>query len=88
MNEHGVLPGLWPIHGDGILARRGDLVLLIHPAGGAFTDRLLDLLADTAQAGESGLRFADLVSAEFDADTAAADTAVDEQSRVVVAFGP
>ena len=45
---HGVLPGLWPIHGDGVLARQGDLVLLIHPAGGAFTDRLLDLLAGAA----------------------------------------
>lgn len=45
MTEYGVLPGLWPIHGDGVLARQGDLVLLIHPAGGAFTDRLLDLLA-------------------------------------------
>ena len=35
MSGHGVLPGLWPIHGDGVLARQGDLVLLIHPAGGA-----------------------------------------------------
>ena len=65
MSEHGVLPDLWPICGDGVLARQGDLVLLVHPAGGAFTDRLLDLLADTAQANESGLRFTDLVSAEF-----------------------
>jgi len=68
VSEHGVLPGLWPIHGDGVLARQGDLVLLIHPAGGAFTDRLLDLLAAAARAGESGLGFTDLVSAEFDAD--------------------
>ena len=88
MNEHGVRPGLWPIHGDGVLARRGDLVLLIHPAGGAFTDRMLDLLDDTARADEGGLRFAGLVSAEFDADAAVADTAVDEQGPVVVAFGP
>ena len=42
MTEHGVLPGLWPIHGDGVLARQGDLVLLIHPAGGVFTDDLIE----------------------------------------------
>ena len=88
MTEHGVLPGLWPIHGDGVLARQGDLVLLIHPAGGAFTDRLLDLLTDSARAGQSGLRFTELVSAEFDADAAAADTAADQSGPAVVAFGP
>jgi FHA domain len=87
MSEHGMLPGLWPIQGDGVLARQGDLVLLIHPAGGAFTDRLLDLLAATARAGESGLRFTDLVSAEFDADASAAPTAA-EHGPAVVAFGP
>jgi hypothetical protein len=86
VSEHGVLPGLWPIHGDGVLARQGDLVLLIHPAGGAFTDRLLDLLTAAARAGESGLRFTDLVSAEFDADASAPNTA--EQGPAVVAFGP
>jgi FHA domain len=88
VTEHGVLPGLWPIHGDGVLARQGDLVLLIHPAGGAFTDRLLDLLADAAKAGQGGLRFTDLVSAEFDADAAAAGTAADPPGPAVVAFGP
>ena len=88
MTEHGVLPGLWPIHGDGVLARQGDLVLLIHPAGGAFTDRLLDLLTDSARAGQSGLRFTELVSAEFDANAAAADTAADQSGPAVVAFGP
>ncbi|HJY96842.1 MAG TPA: hypothetical protein VJ371_17965, partial [Streptosporangiaceae bacterium] len=86
MTEHGVLPGLWPIHGDGVLARQGDLVLLIHPAGGVFTDRLLDLLTDAARAHATGLRFTDLVSAEFDTDAAAADA--DQQGPAVVAFGP
>jgi FHA domain len=88
VTERGVLPGLWPIHGDGVLARQGDLVLLIHPAGGAFTDRLLDLLADAAKTGQSGLRFTDLVSAEFDADATAAATAADQPGPAVVAFGP
>jgi len=87
MTKHGVLPGLWPIHGDGVLARLGDLVLLIHPAGGAFTDRLLDLLASAARAGESGLRFTDLVSAQFDADASVVGAA-SEHGPAVVAFGP
>jgi FHA domain len=85
MTGHGVLPGLWPIQGDGVLARQGDLVLLIHPAGGPFTDRLLGLLADSARAGQDGLRFTELVSAEFDADAAAAG---DRPGPAVVAFGP
>jgi hypothetical protein len=84
----GVLPGLWPIHGDGVLARQGDLVLLIHPAGGAFTDRLLDLLTDAARAGEPGLRFASLISAEFDSDAAAAGGQPARPGPAAVAFGP
>jgi hypothetical protein len=87
VTEHGILPGLWPIHGDGVLARQGDLVLLIHPAGGVFTDQLLDLLGEAARARANGLRFTDLVSAQFDADAAAADAA-DQQGPAVVAFGP
>ena len=88
MTEHGILPGLWPIHGDGVLARQGDLVLLIHPAGGAFTDRLLDLLAEAARSRADGLAFTDLVSAQFDADAAAADLAAGQPGPAVVAFGP
>jgi FHA domain len=84
----GVLPGLWPIHGDGVLARQGNLVLLIHPAGGAFTDRLLDLLTDAARAGEPGLRFASLISAEFDSDAAAASGQPSRPGPAAVAFGP
>ncbi len=83
----GVLPGLWPIHGDGVLARQGNLVLLIHPAGGAFTDRLLDLLTDAARAGEPGLRFASLISAEFDSDAAAAGGQPSRPGPAAVAFG-
>jgi hypothetical protein len=88
VTEHGILPGLWPIHGDGVLARQGDLVLLIHPAGGPFTDQLLDLLGEAARARADGLRFTDLVSAQFDADAAAADATADQQGPAVVAFGP
>ena len=84
----GVLPGLWPIHGDGVLARQGNLVMLIHPAGGAFTDRLLDLLTDAARAGEPGLRFASLISAEFDSDAAAASGQPGRPGPAAVAFGP
>jgi hypothetical protein len=86
VSEYGVLPGLWPIHGDGVLARQGDLVLLVHPAGGPFTDRLLDLLASAARAGETGRQFAALISAEYESDAAAA--AGDEDGPAAVAFGP
>jgi hypothetical protein len=87
VTEHGILPGLWPIQGDGVLARQGDLVLLIHPGGGSFTDRLLEVLADAARTGASGLEFTARVAAEFDSAAAAADR-VDELGPAVVAFGP
>ncbi len=70
-----------------MLARQGDLVLLIHPGGGPFTDRLLELLADAARTRASGLQFTDRVSAELDADASAADPAA-EHGPAVVAFGP
>jgi FHA domain len=80
-------PGLWPIPGDGVLARQGDLVLLVYPAGGSFTDRLLDLLADSSRTGRDGRQFADLVWSAVDADAAEA-RADNEQAPAVVAFGP
>ena len=88
MSDHGVLPGLWPIQGDGVLARQRDLVLLIHPAGGPLADRLLDLLAEAARANEGGRGFADLVSAAFDTDAAKADAARNQPDPAAVAFGP
>jgi len=87
VTEHGVLPGLWPIQGDGVLARQGDLILLIHPGGGSFTDRLLEVLADAARIRADGLHFTDRVSAEFDTDATAADPS-SEAGPAVVAFGP
>jgi hypothetical protein len=71
-----------------VLARQGDLVLLIHPAGGAFTDRLLNLLAEVARTGGDGLRFTGLISAEFDADASSADPTAAQPGPAVVAFGP
>ncbi len=89
MNEQGTPPGLWPIQGDGVLARQGDLVVLIHPAGGTFADQLLDLLADSARAGEDGRCFAERVFAAFDSDAAAAGKAASgEPGPAAVAFGP
>ena len=83
-------PGLWPVYGDGVLAREGDLVLLIHPAGGTFSDRLLDLLADAARAGEDGGRFAYRASSAFDGDAASAPegSPSPEPGPGAVAFGP
>ncbi|MFY9929657.1 MAG: FHA domain-containing protein [Streptosporangiaceae bacterium] len=88
MSGHGVLPGLWPIQGDGVLARQRDLVLLVHPVGGPLADRLLDLLADAARADEGGRHFTERVSAAFDSDAAEADTARNKPSPAAVAFGP
>jgi FHA domain len=83
-------PGLWPIHGDGVLAQQGDLVLLIYPAGGVFTDRLLDLLADAAGTGHDGLRYVELITSAFESDAASAATAAagDQPGPAAVAFGP
>jgi FHA domain len=88
VSDYHVLPGLWPIQGDGVLARQRDLVLLVYPPGGSFAARLLDRLADAARAREDGRRFADLVLAEFDSDAAEADTVGDELGPAAVAFGP
>jgi FHA domain len=88
VSDHGVLPGLWPIQGDGVLGRQRDLVLLMHPVGGPLADRLLGLLADAARAGYGGRRFADLVSSVFDSDAAEADAAHGKPGPAAVAFGP
>jgi len=47
-------PGLWPVHGDGVLARHGNLILLSSLESGQFVDVLLDLLDQVASAGGDG----------------------------------
>ena len=64
-------PGLWPVPGDGVLARHGSLILLSSLDSGQFVDVLLDLLERVASAGGDGRQFADQVAAVLEADEAA-----------------
>jgi hypothetical protein len=75
----GHAPGLFPVPGDGVLARRGDLILLCSLEDSQTADGLLDLLEQFAAARSDGRQFTDAV-----AD--ALDTAGGTQS--VLAFGP
>jgi len=54
-------PGLWPVPGDGVLAREGDLVLLGSIADADFADSLVALLAVVADAGDDGRQLAGAV---------------------------
>ncbi len=53
MSEATHSPGLWPVHGDGVLARHGNLILLSSLESGQFVDVLLDLLDQVASAGSN-----------------------------------
>lgn len=64
-------PGLWPVPGDGVLARHGSLILLTSLDSGQFVDVLLDLLGRVASAGGDGRQFADQVAALLETDEAA-----------------
>jgi hypothetical protein len=54
--------GLWPVPGDGVLARHGSLILLSSLESGQFVDVLLDLLERVASAGGDGREFADQIA--------------------------
>ncbi len=78
-------PGLWPVPGDGVLARHGSLILLSSLDSGQFVDVLLDLLERMASAGGDGRQFADQVAAVLEADEAAG--VADGAGPSVLAFG-
>jgi hypothetical protein len=82
-------PGLWPVPGDGVLARHGDLVLLSSLDDSPFVDTLLDLLEHVAATDGDGRRFADAVA---DAVEIAAATGAPGSGEAagpsVLAFGP
>jgi len=81
VSEHsGHAPGLWPVPGDGVLARRGNLILLSSVESAPLVDALLDVLERVAAAGGDGRAFANAVA-----------DAVEEGQDVeqaVLAFGP
>jgi hypothetical protein len=78
--------GLWPVPGDGVLAREGDLVLLASIADADFADSLVALLAVVAGAGDDGRQLASVVE-DAVAGSAWPATA-GAPSRAAVAFGP
>ena len=64
MNEHvaGHAAGLFPVPGEGVLARHGDLILLCSLEDSQAADDLLDLLEQVAGQGGDGRRFAGAVA--------------------------
>ncbi|HXP20661.1 MAG TPA: FHA domain-containing protein [Streptosporangiaceae bacterium] len=88
-------PGLWPVPGDGVLARHGDLILLSSLESGQFADVLLDLLEQISGSGGDGRRFADAVADALEIEAmggAAGEGAGAETDSApgpsVLAFGP
>lgn len=78
--------GLWPVPGDGVLAREGDLVLLASIADADFADSLVALLAVVADAGDDGRQLASVV--EDAVARSAWPATAGAPSRAAVAFGP
>ena len=66
--EHGHAPGLFPVPGDGVLARRGDLILLCGLDNSQTVDNLLDLLDQVAHARGDGRQFADAIADALERD--------------------
>src|SRR5262245_3541034 len=69
MSEHagnghaaGHAAGLFPVPGDGVLARHGDLILLCSLEDSQAADDLLDLLEQVAAIGGDARRFADSIA--------------------------
>ena len=77
--SHGHAPGLFPVPGEGVLARRGDLILLCSLEDSQAADNLLDLLEQIAAAGGDGSQFTDAIADAL--EFAAAGPSV-------LAFGP
>ncbi|MDR2985110.1 MAG: FHA domain-containing protein [Nocardiopsaceae bacterium] len=71
--------GLFPVPGDGVLARHGDLILLCSLEDSQAADAMLDLIEQTATAGGDGRQFADAIANMLEAT---------DRSPSVLAFGP
>ncbi|MCL2581882.1 MAG: FHA domain-containing protein [Streptosporangiales bacterium] len=76
---------LWSIPGDGVLARQGDLVLLISIEDRGFTESLLDLLARVSKDGGDGRVLADAIGAQVEGHHSWGGPAAGPS---VVSFGP
>jgi FHA domain len=71
--------GLFPVPGDGVLARHGDLILLCSLEDSQAADDLLDLLEQVAAAGGDGRQFADAIADVLEGV---------DRGPSVLAFGP
>ena len=72
MTEHGDgVPGLFPVPGDGVLARHGNLILLCSLEVSQTADDLLDLLEQTAAVHGDGRQFVDAIADALDSDEGA-----------------
>jgi hypothetical protein len=82
-------PGLWPVPGDGVLARHGHLILLSSLESGQFVDVMLDLLEQAAAMGGDGRQFTDQIAGVLESDEAAEMVAADDAASgpSVLAFG-
>ena len=89
MSEANHPPGLWPVPGDGVLARHGHLILLSSLESGQFVDVMLDLLEQAAAMGGDGRQFTDQIAGVLDSDEATEMVADDdaESGPSVLAFG-
>lgn len=79
--------GLWPVPGEGVLAREGDLVLLASITDADFADSLVALLGVAAGASGDGRQLASVVE-DAVARSATWPAAAGAPSRAAVAFGP
>lgn len=82
--------GLFPVPGDGVLARRGSLILLCSLNASQLADQLLDLLDQAADAGSDGRGFIDAVAEVVEAagEGFADESPADDSGDSVLAFGP
>lgn len=87
MSDNVHRPGLWPIPGEGVLARQGDLVLLASVTDSEFADSLLALLEKTAETGGDGRQLVSAVD-EAVAIKVTWPAVLDQPGLAVVAFGP
>lgn len=89
MSEANHPPGLWPVPGDGVLARHGHLILLSSLESGQFVDVMLDLLEQAAAMSGDGRQFTDQIAGVLESDEAAEMVAADdaESGPSVLAFG-
>ncbi|MGN6676898.1 MAG: FHA domain-containing protein [Streptosporangiaceae bacterium] len=81
-NGHGAgghASGLFPVPGDGVLARHGDLILLCSLEDSHAADDLLDLLEQVATVGGDGRQFADAIADVLEKA---------DRGPSVLAFGP